>query len=118
MQQILRGHEVPLDVCDSLQEYLDARNDEDPPTHIAPWFSGLYRHKCPKARVSVNLGSKSASTPIDLKERYVTDESGTWAIIYREGKCKLCGETARSKDGCLVETVKRPPISGRVARAT
>jgi hypothetical protein len=68
---------------------------------------------------------------LSLVERYVTlrevlivpdkeDLDVEWldsfAIIYREGTCSRCGQTARSKVGRIVATAERPPLEGRVSR--
>jgi hypothetical protein len=39
-----------------------------------------------------------------------------FGFIYREGKCKGCGDTARSPAGRLVLQEERPPAQGRMAR--
>lgn len=122
---------VPADVAAALQAHLDRINEADPPDHDTPPHIAIYRHPCDRARQSKGLAGKGVSTAIDLKERYVTlGEAETaatgmpaespwalaYAIIYREGKCKKCGQTARSLVGRAVETASRPPVSGRMAR--
>lgn len=43
--------------------------------------------------------------------------AGRFGFITRAGKCRGCGQTARSKAGRLVDGWERPPIQGRVARS-
>lgn len=107
-----------------LQDFLDNLNGEDPPHHDVPAFLANYRHPCTRARQSAKLGGKGVSTAIDLKERYVllsdadpsAPDGSEYALVYREGKCKRCGQVARSRTARVVLTSERPPISGRVAR--
>jgi hypothetical protein len=100
---------------------LKASHETNPPTFIAPSYIRIFRHSCP--------GNSGASTEIFLREVYNTNpdmyedrivgdprlvlREGTLAFIYKEGKCKLCGATARSKTGRIVETSERPPLSRR-----
>jgi len=113
-----------------LQAGLDALNEAYPPAYSAGTHGANFRHPCLKARQAKMTG-KGVSTAIDLKERYVTsweyhdvrdlvpvenEEGAEYAILYREGTCKHCRETARSKVGRVVETATRPPLFGRVSR--
>lgn len=100
----------------------------------APAFLSNVRHACPKARQSAKLGGKGVSTAIGLKERYVTlrdaidqlpdeeaeawtdEELDGWAMVWREGRCARCGIRVRSKEHREVQVLKRPPITGRMAR--
>lgn len=41
---------------------------------------------------------------------------GRFGFIWREGRCRSCGRTARSRAGRLVDAVDRPPITGHVNR--
>lgn len=99
----------------SFQDHLDDINNKDTPEYIPPHFLSIYRHPCPEQR--------NVSKAIDLYERYLTAEDiersdlAPWAFIWKEGSCRKCKQTARSSKGLLVNTDKRPPISGRVARA-
>lgn len=94
-----------------------ALNETDPPTYVAAYFLGLFRHIC-SAR-------KNRSMAMELKERYLVSPiypsegvpAGRFGFIYREGCCKACGQTARSAKGRLVDGWERPPITGRVARS-
>lgn len=96
---------------------LSALNEKDPPTYSAPFFLGVYRHLCP--------AKGSHSRAMELKEQYLVspiypDENvpaGRFGYIYREGRCRACGQTARSMVGRLVDGWERPPITGRVARS-
>lgn len=127
----MRGHDVPDEVALALQRRLDQINQDDPVAHHPMWQLALFRHPCPKARQSLQLAGKGVSTAIDLKERYLVvaeafpddqqllalDPDGAYALLFREGTCNRCKAKARSTIGCAVEIAKRPPISGRVARA-
>lgn len=92
-------------------------NEADPATYEVPFFLGLFRHIC-SAR-------SQRSVAIELKEQYLispiyVDEdvpAGRFGYIYREGRCRACGQTARSGVGRLVDGWERPPITGRVARS-
>lgn len=118
---------VPLEVQRCLEGWLAALNAEEPALYDPPWFAGRYRHTCPRR------GGRS--TALDLKERYVTlgevldggkvpipalplhdIDDAAYAIIYNEGRCKWCGQTARTTQGHIVLVAERPPLTGRVAR--
>lgn len=115
---------IPEDISRALQDHLDALNAENPPDIQVPPFLANTRHSCKKARQSAHAG-KGVSTAMQLKERYVTlaslrpeaEGGDEYAILYREGRCKKCGTTARSEQGRTVLTAERPPIEGRVGRA-
>lgn len=108
----------------------------DPPTHQPPNFVRIFRHIC---------GKSNNSKAIDLKEVYVKSPAylvtpdgkatelstiemtadsmigeivpaGRFGFIYKEGHCRPCGQTARSRAGKIVDALERPPIEGRVAR--
>lgn len=103
-----------------LQRALDELNQHDPVEHVVPPFISIFRHQCAKARISSVTG-KPASTAMELHEEYATlsefqDVQSPMALIYREGKCRQCGERARSTVGRLVRQSERPPLHGRVAR--
>jgi len=96
------------------QAKLVASFDTDPPTYkVLPWHR-IYRHECP-ARSNV-------STALELQERYVLSPAygevpaARFGFIYKEGRCRGCKGTARSKTGRLVDAYQRPPLDGRVAR--
>ena len=119
-----------------LEGWLTHLNESEPALYDVPWFAGRYRHTC-SAR-----GDRS--TALDLKERYVTiadalrflneqlqsvrpqvrwgvggpgfEDPEAYAIVFKEGKCRWCGDTARSHEGRVVATADRPPMTGRVAR--
>jgi len=92
-------------------------NDADPPTYEVPFFLGIYRHLCP--------ARNNKSTGLELKEQYwvspiYPDEdvpAGRFGYLFREGRCRACGQTARSRVGRVVDGWERPPITGRVARS-
>jgi hypothetical protein len=94
---------------------LNQRNEQDQPTYEVPFFLGIYRHLC-SAR-------NNRSTGLELKEQYWVSEqcpgvpAGRFGFIFREGRCRACGQTARSRVGRLVDGWQRPPITGRVARS-
>lgn len=115
----------------------------DPPTYEAPHFLGVYRHRCPaRAGRSSALGLTEAylRSPayevlgtngqpwiaVEADRPLVPDgppeevigrvPAGRFGFIYREGRCRGCGQTARSKAGRLVDGWERPPIHRRATR--
>lgn len=124
---------IPASVVSALQRYLDYANATNPPDYDPPWTSAVFRHPCAKSRVAKHTG-RPTSAAIPLTERYVTLREvfsldspdvapieldpmlDDFAIIYREGTCGRCGQTARSKVGRIVATAERPPLEGRVSR--
>ncbi len=102
---------------DQAQARLTAVNEKDPATYDVPFFIALFRHRCP--------GNNGKSMAIDLKEQYLQSPiypeqdvpAGRFGYIYREGRCRACGQTARSRSGRIVDGWERPPVSGRVARS-
>ncbi len=99
---------------DAAQNELLATFETNLPTHTVPNFIALFRHNC-EAR-----GGRSS--PLELKEvyrfspAYGSIPSGRFGFIYKEGKCRYCGDTARSRAGRLVDAHVRLPLSWRVAR--
>lgn len=99
------------------QMFLAALNEKDPPTYDVPFFLGLFRHIC--------SAKNSRSVAMELKEQYLVSPiypvenvpAGRFGYLYREGRCRACGQTARSRAGRLVDGWERPPITGRVARS-
>lgn len=94
---------------------LSRLNAASPPTYVVPFFLGLYRHLC--------AGRQDRSAGLELKELYRLSPiyqdvpAGRFGYLYREGRCRACGQTARSEVGRLVDGWQRPPITGRVARS-
>lgn len=90
---------------------------ENPPTHLVPIIAPtVLRHSC--------RHRDGRSTALLLAERYIYSPAypeygvpkGRFGYIYRAGTCRGCGDTARSKEGRLVDGWARPPLAGRVAR--
>lgn len=102
-------------VAEELQRVLDSINVQSPVDNDAPVVLALPRHGCPKARQARSAG-RAVSSAIRLKEVYLAHQDGVHALIYREGQCPKCHQTARSKRGRVVLVVDRPPLEGRVAR--
>jgi hypothetical protein len=96
------------------QSSLDTLNELQPADYDAPVVLILFRHGCPKARQAKAAG-KAVSVAIRLKEMYLPIDE-LHALLYREGSCPKCGQTARSKRGRVVLIAERPPLEGRVAR--
>lgn len=120
----------------SCQDKLDCLNESSPPTYLVPNFLALFRHLCPgHAEVSTALELKEIyeySPSFELL-RFGEDlvESGhpivteappdeavlipakRFGFIYKEGKCKSCGQTARSKEGTFVDAYERAPLRSR-----
>lgn len=96
------------------KSFLDELNANNRPNYSAPNFLGLFRHLC-SAR-------NNKSTAIELHEYYITSPiypdagvpAGRFGFIYREGRCRGCGHSARSEIGRLVDAHHRPPLTGRV----
>lgn len=92
-------------------------NEVTPPTYDVPFFLAIFRHLC--------AARNKRSTGLELKERYwvspiYPDENvpaGRFGYLFREGRCRACGQSARSRIGRLVDGWERPPISGRVTRS-
>ncbi len=99
------------------QARLASSFDDDPPDFTVPDVIGQFRHPCP-ARGGV-------STALELKENYTYSPAcvdldvpaGRFGFIFREGRCRHCAATARSRPGRLVDGWTRPPTAGRVARS-
>lgn len=86
----------------------------DPPTYtIAPVAPPVLRHSCP-AR-----GGRSTAMPISEVYLPSPDDdthnvpAGLFAFIYRQGACRLCGQTARSDRHRVVLAAQRPPLDTR-----
>ncbi len=99
------------------QAHLDKLNTDNPPSYDPPHFLSIFRHPC--------AAQRNVSKAIDLKEVRLTateanhPELEPWAFIWKEGTCKKaeCSQVARSTAGRLINSIDRPPISGRVSRA-
>jgi hypothetical protein len=97
--------------------HLLSLNEVDPATYDVPCFAGLYRHLC--------SAKNNRSVAMEVKEQYLVSPiypeekvpAGRFGYIYKEGRCRACGQTARSRAGRLVDGYERPPLSGRVARS-
>lgn len=102
---------------DTQQLLLDGNNHRSPPTFAIPQVIANLRHLCP--------ARNGRSTTLECKEIYIASpiypehgvEAGRFAFLYREGRCRGCGQTARSGTGRLVDGRHRPPLSGRVTRS-
>lgn len=131
---------------DDAQAILAATFLTDHPTYSVPNFIGIYRHACagrtnrstalelkeiylpsPAYQVSTRKGQIDQVVREDepfmpfiavpLEPYQLTRiPAGRFGFIYREGRCRSCGDTARSRAGRLIDGWERPPISGRVAR--
>ena len=102
---------------DQAQADLLASFVDTPPDHTVPNFLSLYRHSCP--------ARNGRSTALELKEVYLLSPAyehlgvpaGRFGFIWKAGRCRGCGQTARSRAGRLILTEDRPPLHGRVARS-
>jgi len=116
MKLTIPEKEVGRRFRDQAQADLLATFETAPPTYTVPNFIALYRHNCP--------ARNGLSTALELKEMYRASEADPeWGVpaarfgfIWREGRCRSCGQTARSRAGRLVDAHQRPPISGRAIR--
>lgn len=92
-------------------------NQADPPDYVVPFFLAVLRHIC--------SAKKGRSIAIECKERYLISPiyesegvpAGRFGFVFREGFCRGCGHTARSRVGRVVDGWERPPVTGRVARS-
>lgn len=90
---------------------------DDPPTYVVPVVIALFRHACPRRN--------NKSTALALREVYQLSPAepdtdvcaGLFAFIHREGRCRFCGQTARSRAFRLVLAGERPPLPGHIARS-
>lgn len=112
------------------QAHLLWLNATSPPTYFRPAFLAIARHNCvQKGGVSVAMQLKevylrSAEVIPDYCQLGFDDyEPVAWiggtdrfGFLWRDGTCKSCGETSRSKAGRLVDAVERPPLDGKVSR--
>ncbi len=93
---------------DQCADELHRSFDTDPPDYTVPDVLALFRHLC-SAR-----GLKS--TALELREIYVSSPAsdgvphGRFGFIYRAGRCRWCGQTARSRTFRLVDRWDRPPL--------
>jgi hypothetical protein len=131
---------------DQAQATLLASFDSDPPDHTVPNFLALYRHSCPARQgrsTALELKEIYVSSPaydvITLSGSVLHVAESTdpmlpetcrhegvvitfvpasrFGFIYRDGVCRSCRQTARSRAGRLIDAWERPPIQGRVARS-
>jgi len=99
---------------DAAQAELVQSFEIDPPDHTVPVVISVYRHACPRRQ--------GRSTALELKEIYLYSPAGgdvpagRFGFLYKQGRCRYCGASARSRLGRLVDGYDRPPLSGRVAR--
>jgi hypothetical protein len=119
------------------QAFLDACQARLPEADIlVPVWVHHYRHECEaRRRLSWTLplvehyirspeywvcycsavGLLGESFPHDdCQGGKVTAEAGLFAYHWRQGRCRGCGVTARSREGALVFAAERPPLLGSV----
>lgn len=99
---------------DQAQADLTAHIAAHPPTYTVPHLISILRHACP--------ARGDRSTALELKEIYLRSPAvgdvpeGRFGFISKQGRCRLCDQTAASTEGRLVDAWTRPPLGGRVAR--
>jgi hypothetical protein len=99
---------------DDCNAWLGEFNRTNPPTFDSPHFIGVFRHLCP--------ARDGRSLAIELKEQYLFSPiyeeqevpAGRFGFLYREGRCRACGQDARSHRGRVVDAWERPPLKGHV----
>lgn len=107
-----------LKFLETEQAKLLASFETDPPSYRPlPWHK-IYRHEC--------SSRNNISTAIELKEKYIFSPelevdgevipAQRFGFIFKEGRCRGCGNVARSKTGRFVDAYTRPPLEGRIAR--
>lgn len=108
------------------------------PDYIVPPVIGLYRHACdakdgistaldlkevwvPSPRIVVERADDGVLTAFFFAQWVVNTNVDTWAVpdgrfgfVYRQGKCRWCDKTAKSKYGRVVDPYERPPLDGRM----
>lgn len=98
---------------DCEQQLLDRRFETDPPTYTVSGLIAVYRHACPERG--------GLSTTLELREIYLTSPAypeypqipaGRFGFLYREGRCRHCGDVALSREGRIVDSRERPPLGG------
>lgn len=98
---------------DREQQLLDRRFETDPPTYTVNGLIAIYRHAC-RARGGL-------STTLELREVYLSSPAyvehpsvpaGRFGFLYREGRCRHCGDAALTRVGRIVDARERPPLSG------
>lgn len=93
-------------------------HDSEPPTYTVPDFLAVWRHEC--------TGHRHTSEAIVLREEYrlspayqvrdlrsgelIEVPAGRFGYIYREGRCRTCGENALSRVGRVVDAYRRPAL--------
>ena len=100
---------------DEAEQALRETFHADPPTYTVLNCLALLRHLCP-ARAG-------RSTALELKEIYLYSPrypgfevpAGRFGYLYRQGRCRACGQTARS-GGRLVDAHDRPPLPAARSR--
>jgi hypothetical protein len=123
-------------------ERLDQLNRDDPPTFTVPPILAIYRHNCagrddrstalelreiylasPEYRVYLHDRQVVAAPAGEaLSLAWLTHASverippGRLGFIYRQGRCRRCGATARSQYGRIVDSNIRPPLLARPAQ--
>jgi hypothetical protein len=121
---------------DREQAALDQSFVDDPPDYEPPNWIAVYRHGCParanrssalelpevykaSPRLTVESSEAGVHTPYFSSEWRPRDvdlwqiPQGRFGFIYRQGRCRLCARTARSRKGRLVDAWQRPPLFGR-----
>ena len=122
-------------------EALVRLNEESPPTYSVMTHWAQYRHLCsarrgistalelkeiyevsPEYAICLDADNHEFAIPSNAIPSDATlwelIPSGTFAYWYKEGKCRGCGQTGRSKVGVCKPAVMRPPLVGRVGRAS
>jgi hypothetical protein len=97
-----------------MQLMLDGLWSTDPAVFEVPHYLAVIRHICPE--------QGWISSALACREFYqlcgaypeLEVEAGRFAFIWREGKCRHCGATGRSRTGWLVDTTVRPPLINTV----
>lgn len=79
---------------------LEALWERDPADLTVPVVVHHYRHLCE--------AQDGKSVSLECREVYIAD--GLFAFVYKEGKCRPCGITARSRDWLFFLAADRPPL--------
>ena len=120
---------------------LAATFDTDPPTYTVPVVTGHFRHPCPQRNLRSTAlqvdevyrlspafdvhtapsyvhvqDSSDPATPVvppGIQVVLTRVPAALFGFIYRAGRCRFCGQSARSREHRLVLAHQRPPLRGR-----
>jgi hypothetical protein len=81
---------------------LEALWERDPADLTVPVVVRHYRHLC--------AAQDGKSVSLEVAEVYQVSPDGLFAFVYKDGRCKRCRITARSRDWLFFLAAERPPL--------